>query len=159
MTPETTKPFKLHRKLDRVFLKFDGDGEEKAVKLVWPRPVSAQGREISFVDDKKKEVVLIKDLAALDADSRRIAEEELERRYLTARIKRVIEATAQFGTRSWKVETDRGVRNFAVKSVNKDVTWVTDDHILIRDTLGYRYEIASLTALDEHSQEEVDKVL
>jgi hypothetical protein len=51
------------------------------------------------------------------------------------------------------------VRNFAVKSVNKDVTWITDDHILIRDTLGYRYEIASLSALDEHSQEEVDKVL
>jgi hypothetical protein len=129
------------------------------VKLVWPRPVSAQGSEVSIVDGKGKEVVLLQDLASLDAESRRIAQEELERRYLTARIQRVLEATAQFGTRSWQVETDRGVRSFVVKSVNKDVTWVTDDRILIRDTLGYRYEIVSLSALDEHSQEEVDKVL
>ncbi|MCY3022968.1 MAG: DUF1854 domain-containing protein [Planctomycetota bacterium] len=159
MADEKPRPFKLIRKLDKVFIQFLEGGEEKPVKLLWPRPVSAQRREVSIVDEKKKEVVLLEDLSSLDADSRRIAEEELEKRYLTARIHRVLEATAQFGTRSWKVETDRGMRRFVVKSVNKDVTWITEDHILIRDTLGYRYEIPSLSALDEHSREEVDRVL
>ena len=129
------------------------------MRLVWPRPVSAAGKEVSIVDDKKKELVLLKDLSALDAASRLIAEEELARRYLTAHVTRVLMATAQFGTRTWKVETDRGTRRFVVKNVNKDVTWITEDHILIRDTLGYRYEIGSLAALDERSREEVDKVL
>lgn len=159
MAAETTKPFKLVRKLDKVFIQFLEGGAEKPVRILWARPVSAQGRELSIVDEKKKEIALLKDLSALDPGSRLIAEEELRKRYLTARIRRVLEATAQFGTRSWKVETDRGPRRFVVKNVNKDVTWITEDHILIRDTLGYRYEIESLAALDEDSQAEVDKVL
>lgn len=148
----------LLRKGDKLFIKLEGE-EEKPVRVVYPRPISAPGQEVSLVDEKKKEVALLKDLTALDPDSRRIAEEELAKRYLTARIQRVLVATAQFGTRSWKVETDRGARRFVVKSVNKDVTWITDDHLLIRDTLGYRYEIESLAALDEHSRAEVDRVL
>ena len=159
MAEPADKPFKLFRKLDKVFIRFLEGGEEKPVRILWARPVSAMGQEVSIMDEKKKELALLKDLSALDPGSRLIAEEELQKRYLTARIQRVLEATAQFGTRSWKVETDRGLRHFVVKNVNKDVTWITEDHILIRDTLGYRYEIASLAALDEGSQAEVDKVL
>ncbi|MGD0090294.1 MAG: DUF1854 domain-containing protein [Planctomycetota bacterium] len=159
MADATRKPFKLFRKSDKVFIRFDDGGEEQPVRIVWPRPISAPGRELSFVDEKKKELAMLKDLSVLDPDSRRIAADELQKRYLTARIARVVEATAQFGRRFWRVETDRGKREFVVKSVNKDVTWITDDHILIRDTLGYCFEIESLAALDEHSQTEVDKVL
>ena len=159
MAAEATPPFRLFRKLDKVFLQFLESGAEQPVRILWARPVSAQGRELSIVDEKKKELVLLKDLSALEPGSRLIAAEELQRRYLTARIQRVLEATAQFGTRSWKVETDRGRRAFVVKNVNKDVTWITADHLLIRDTLGYCYEIASLSALDAQSQAEVDKVL
>lgn len=152
------KPFTLVRKADRVFIRFDG-AEEKPAKIVWARPVSGHGREVAILDEKKKELALVPDLKALDAESRRIAEDELERRYLTSRILRVISTTALFGTRYWKVETTRGETKFVIKSINKDVTWISDDHLMIRDALGNRYEIESLAKLDDKSRAEIDKVL
>lgn len=95
----------------------------------------------------------------LDPASRALAEEELARRYLAPRIVRVLRSIVNFGSRYWDVETDRGIRRFIMKDPNKNVFWVTDDHLVLRDTLGNRYEIVSLRALDEASRAEIDRVM
>ena len=157
MTEERSLTIILYRKLDRLFAKID-DAEEKPVKLVWARPITGHGQEISIVGEDKKEICLLKSLDGLDPHSRRIAEEELERRYLVPRITRVIGTKPSYGNRYWHVETDRGQRHFVMKDPSKNVVWVTHDRLIIRDTLGNRYQIESLSRLDAHSRAEVEKV-
>jgi hypothetical protein len=155
----SVREFKLMREADRVFLQF-ADAEGKTpVKVVWARPISGRGAEVSFVGTDKQEVLMLEGLDALDPVSRKIAEEELAHRYVFPRVTRVISATASFGVRYWHVETDIGERKFALKNASKNAVWITDDHLVLNDTLGCRYEVRPFSALDEHSRSEIEKVL
>jgi hypothetical protein len=156
---ETVKTFRLTRVGDELRLCFDGDHKGQAVKPVWARPISERGREISFLDKDKKEVMMIGSLDVLDADSRHVVEEELDRRYLLPRITRVISAQASFGIRYWHVETDLGERRFALKNASKNAVWLSDEHLMLQDVLGCRYEIQPYSALDERSRAEVERVI
>jgi hypothetical protein len=156
------KPLKkiiLIRRLDQVFARLADSREEKQIKLVWARPISGKGQEISILDKDKKEILMLKSLDCLESNSRKIAEEELEQVYLIPIITRILETRIWFGSRYWRVETDRGQQKFAMKDPRKNVIWVTDDNLIIRDTLGNRYEIKSFSALDSWSQAEVRKVI
>ena len=159
MNAQSGTNIRLVRKLGRVQALVDGDPVTRPVKLVWARPISGKGREVSVVDDNKKEVAMLDGLHVLEPASRRIAEEELDRRYLVPRVKRVVRTRANFGNRYWDVETDRGRRNFVMKHPSVNVTWLTDDHLIVRDALGNRYEIESLSALDSASQAFVNRVV
>jgi len=150
----------LLRREDQVFLRFHRGGTQTPVKVVWARPISGRGDEVCFVDPaQKKEVLMLESLEALDPASRAIAEEELSRRYLVPRITRVIRATASFGVRYWHVETDLGERRFALKHASKNAVWVSEEHLVLRDTLGCRYEINPFSSLDPRSRAEVERVI
>ncbi len=151
--------FILVRKQDGIFVKFADGDEETPVKIKWARPVSGKGQEVSIVGKDKKEILMLKNLDCLDPESRRIAAEELEKRYLVPKIIRVISTHAHFGNRYWDVETDRGRRRFATKDPHKNVIWLTDDRLIICDTLGNRYEIESFSGLDPVSQAQADKMI
>lgn len=156
---ETDRQCRLRRKGDQVLLSLGDADEEMPVRIVWARPVSGRGGEVCFLDDKKREVLMLQGLDGLDGESREIAEAELERRYLIPKITRVVRTAAHFGSRYWDVETDRGRRRFAMKDPTKNAVWLTDDHLILRDTLGNRYEIPTFSGLDAASRAQVTKVL
>jgi hypothetical protein len=150
---------RLWKKGDQIFYE-SGNGEApQPVKLVRARPVSFRGGYVSIQDAHKKEILLLESLDSLDPESRKVLEEELAGRYILARITSVISAQAHFGIRYWHVETDMGERRFALKDAAKNAVWVTDDYLILRDTLGCRYEIPSLDALDPRSRLEILKIL
>jgi hypothetical protein len=149
----------LVRRHDRVYARLSGEDREVPVKLVWARPVSGKGQEVSVLGTDKKELFLLKSLEGLDPASRRVAEEELDQRYLVPRIRKVLSTYTNFGARYWHVETDRGDLRFVMKDPSKNVTWVTADRMILRDTLGNRYEIESYAGLDARSRSEIDKVI
>ena len=155
----STSNFQLFKKRGKYVLHFNDSSDETPVKVVWVRPLSDRDGKVAFVDEKKKEVAMIDGLHQLDPDSRMIAEESLEQRYLVTKITRVYETKIHFGIRFWDVETDRGRHTFAMKNPYKNVTCVESDRIVIRDTMGNCYEIESLAKLDTHSQLQIEKVL
>ncbi len=156
---KTANGLQLLRRGDEVFVRRDGEESRTPVKLVWARPISARGGEICLVDRDKREVGMLQGLHELDEESRRIAEEELARRYLVPRITRVIRTSASFGVRYWHVETDLGERTFALRHASKNAVWIDDDHLVLCDALGCRYEIRPYSALDARSRAEVEKVI
>lgn len=91
-------------------------------------------------------------ISSIDPTCRTLAREALQERYHMPRIELVTESQITFGTHYWTVETDRGVREFAFKEPGKNVTWLNDDHIVIRDTAGNRFEIESLESLNAASR-------
>ncbi len=136
-----------------------GEGEEIAVSLLWARPVSGRGAEVAIVDAKKKEVALLDSPAVLDPASRAVAEEALARRYLIARVERVLATRAHMGTRYWTVLTDRGERRFALRDPARSVQRREDGALLLRDTMGNRYEIVAPERMDAASRANLERVL
>lgn len=157
--PVPVREFKLTREGDKVFLRFADSESATPVRLVWARPISARGAEISFVGPEKEELLMLESLEALDRESRKIAEDEIARRYVFPRITRVLSTSAHFGMRYWDVETSVGPRRFALKNATKNAVWVTPDRLVLTDTLGCRYEVNPYSALDPSSRAEIEKVL
>lgn len=159
MNKKDKKTFTLKKKDGKTVLQFEGSKDSTPVKVVWARPLSGRGKEISFIDNKKKEVVMVNGLHELDHDSRKIAEETLDLRYLVTKITKVYRTKTHFGTRFWTVQTNRGTRIFAMRDPFRNTTFFDDDRVVIYDTLGNSYEIESIAALDKQSREQVEKVL
>ena len=155
----TSRTFRLSRENDKVLLSFEGSEEKTPVRLVWARPITGRGREIGVLGRDKKELATLESMDDLDPESRRIAEEELSRRYLVPRITRVLRTRAHFGVRYWRVLTDIGERRFALKNASRNAVWVTDERLVLHDTLGCRYEISPFSSLDERSRAEALKVI
>ncbi len=137
-------------------------GEERsypAVKLFQAAPLSKPGRYLSLQNGKSEEIVLVENLADLAPDSRAVAEEEIRRRYLTARVETILGIKTEFGVTYWQVLTDKGERDFVVQSLTESCVWLGDQHLLIIDVDGNRFEIADRRALDAASQAQLESVL
>ena len=158
-TSEPRAPIRLLKRGDAILCDPGDGGEPRPVKLAWARPVAGRGGPLSILDADRREVALLGGLGELDPESRRIAEAELAARYLVPRITRVIKTRAVFGVRYLHVETDRGERRFAFKDATRDVVWLDDDHVMLRDTMGCRYEINPFSGLDPVSLREAHRVL
>ena len=150
----------IHLKRDGGRLLLERPGKpDLPVTLAWARPITARGGEIVLLDEEKREACQLAGLEALDPDSRLLAREELDQTYLAPRILRVIRTETVFGTQYWEVETDLGPRRLAVKSDNRNAVWIDAGHLVLRDTLGCRYDIEPYSALDARSRAEIEKVM
>ena len=74
-------------------------------------------------------------------------------------VARVVSVTVNLNIRYWRVETDLGERLLALKQTSKNAVWLSDDHLVLRDTMGCLYEVNPLSALDPRSKAEVEGIL
>lgn len=119
-------------------------------------PYSDAERMISVRDSEGEELGIIADLADLDGDSRQLLEEELERVYFVPRITQVNDVEERFHIPKWNVETDRGHREFEIRSGRSDVHVLGGGRILIQDADGNHYEILDYRRLDLASRNLVE---
>lgn len=118
-------------------------------------PISDAEQLVTFTDRDGNEIGVLLDPAQLDPNSLRVLEAEMELAYFVPRITRIIDLKDEYGLRLWRVETDRGPREFATQS-RHDVRAVSKERYIIRDVDGNRYEILDLTALDARSRSRLD---
>ncbi len=135
------------------------DRSYPTVQVVRARPLSDPDRCISLLDANGEEICMIDDPADLDEMSRRILREELERRYMTARIERVYSARSEPGACYFDVQTHRGRREFVVQNVHESARWLGEHRLLLVDVDGNRFEIPDLKALDKRSARLVELAL
>ena len=129
------------------------------VKLFQAVPLSMPGRYIVLQDSKGEEIAMADKIDDFAPEARIVAEDELRRRYLTAKITAVPNIRQDFGITYWDVLTDRGKRDFVVQSMSESCVWLSETHILIADVDGNRFEIPDRMALDPHSQEQLAQVM
>ena len=130
-------------------------GDEKSyptVKPVWSAPLSRPNTYLALLDGKGTEIAMLPDPKALPSDSWNAVQEELRRRYLTATVTAVESARVEFGATYWRVESDRGQREFVTQNLQENALWLSDTHLLLLDVDGNRFEIPSVAALDERSR-------
>jgi len=143
---------RFRREGTRLQMARDGSDDWREVGAVRLFPLTAPGRWISIVDDDLKEIGLIEDLGAFGRDARRCIEDELERRYLTPQILRVISCRTRFDTAEWVVETNRGPATILVRDPREKIKEPLPRHLTLTDVEGNRYDIPDVEALDATSR-------
>jgi hypothetical protein len=137
-------------------------GEERSyptVKPAWAAPLSRPGRHLALLDGKGQEIVTISDPNTLPPASLEAVKEELHRRYLTATVSTITHAKAEFGATYWHVETDRGPRDFVTQSLQENAQWLSDNHLLLIDVDGNRFELPDIKSMDDRSRTFVETIL
>ena len=119
-------------------------------------PWSLPDEYVSVRDSEGKEVVLLKSLREIDADSRHVVERELRERIFNPKIHRLIDYNRKFGVISITAETDRGEAKFQIRS-RDDVRVLSATRALFRDADGITYELPDLTKLDSSSRRRLEQ--
>jgi hypothetical protein len=129
------------------------------VRPVWAAPMSQPNRYLALLDGKDKEITLFPDPEDLPSDQWEILRNELDRRYLSARVKTIVKATTEFGATYWSVLTDRGPKEFVTQSLQENAQWMTPTQLLLIDVDGNRFEISDVNALDEDSHRKLFNII
>ncbi len=133
-------------------LTIEGDRSILKVAILRAFPLTCPAHYYSVRDGGGKEVGLIVNPGALEPISREWVEADLERRYMTATVRKIRSVEERFGTVDWEVETQRGVSRFTTRDLRDNVLRPGPNRILFTDVEGNRYEIPDMTALDTQSQ-------
>lgn len=136
----------------RLYLETDS-GREGPVKVNNPFPLTDPTGYVVVSDTSGEFVGLIKDFLKLDPDSLALVQEGLEESYFLPRITKIDRIDDRYRVMTWYVQTDRGPRRFEVTSRRRDIRWLSDNHVVIQDVDGNRYEIADLSQLDKTSRD------
>ena len=137
-------------------------GEDRSypiVKPVWAAPLSHPGRYLSLLDAKGDEIMIVENPSSLDHESQSAVMEELRRRNITAEVKQVLSVKVEFGSTYWKVNTDKGARDFVCQSLQENAQWFDDHHLMLIDVDGNRFEIVDIQKLDVESKAMLAKVI
>ncbi len=130
-------------------------------------PLTDPDRYISIKGTKPKEAMeargdefgLLRNWRQLDAESRRLVEEGLARRYLYPRLKRIISLKDYTGTQVCLLETDRGVREVTLRDARDSVVYLGPNRVLLTDAENNRYDVPDITALDRQSRVYLNRIL
>jgi hypothetical protein len=138
---------KLFRQGDILRCTIDDDRTCLRVIPMRAFPISIRDEYISLRDMKGNELGIIKEPKELDKESRSLLEEEIQKRYFTPVIRRIISIRDKMGIVEWEIETDRGMRKFITRSIHHSIE-ETGTGFMIKDMEGNRYELRSPSDLD-----------
>lgn len=115
-------------------------------------PLTMSSEYVSVFDSGGNEVGILRDLAALDEESRRNVETELDALYFTPSIARIKSLKAEASMWKWDVVTQRGDVVFYLRGVRDSVHEVAPNRWQVFSVDGQRYEIRNVDELDQRSQ-------
>ena len=135
------------------------DRSYRSVRIARAFPFSDPDRYIGLRDAADKDIGMLQTLTGIDDTSRAIIAEELERRYFLPTWKRTIRIKEDHGVIEWEIETDRGVRTFALRNIKDSIQHLSASRVLVSDPDGNRFEIADTNALDARAWDHLSKAL
>jgi ATP-binding cassette subfamily C protein len=105
---------------------------------------------LMFTDVHGNEMCIVEDYRRMDDESRKILEEILEKLYFIPRIRKVSRLETSGDEFIWRVETDRGAKEFRTRgrrSISR-----TGEKIVIIDNNDNVYMVEDINRMDERSR-------
>ncbi len=159
LDPKTLRLFRTHPEDATVRLTVEGDRSWREVRIARAFPFSDPDRYIGLRDGDDKDIGILTTMQDVDDGSRVIIEEELENRYFTPRIEKVLMVKEEFGVVTWEVETDKGPRRFLVRNLRDNSFPLGANRLMMTDTDGNRYEFPDVEAVGTKAYAVLAKVL
>ena len=138
------------------------EGEAVFHQRVWLHrsfPLDMPFEYISVQNKDQEELGLIKNVDDFDEAAKALITAELERKYYTPAVTRIMTLKETRGFSFWRVMTDAGELNFTLQDTSKSIVRIGNDRAFIFDICGNRYEIRSLSALDKNSYRKLELYL
>jgi hypothetical protein len=142
----------------RLILKRPGQEDVPDARVRRAFPWSKPEQYVSIRNSEGKELILIENLADLDAARRGVIEAELARGSFIPRIMKIDQVIVSFGRQEWAVQTDRGPAKFRVQE-REDIRFLNDGRFRIKDADGNVYEMAAFDDLDPYSQRQLEPLI
>ncbi len=140
----------------------NSDGVEETHDRVWLHrsfPFDMPSEYISVQNKDQEELGLIRNTESFSSEEKKLIEGELERKYFTPKVKKIITLKEARGFSFWKIMTDSGELSFTVQDTSKSIAKIGADRAFIFDISSNRYEIESLSALDKKSLRKLELYL
>lgn len=142
----------------------DENGENATVRhtRVWLHrsfPFDMPFEYISVQNKDQEELGLIRKISDFPDDEQAMLVAELERKYYTPKVLKILTLKETRGFSFWKVITDSGELSFTLQDTSKSIVRIGSDRAFIFDICGNRYEIESLSALDKKSHRKLELYL
>lgn len=128
-----------------------GEEEYNKVDLYLAFPFTLEHKLISVRNEKGDEIGMIKDLEDFDSESKDAILMELQWRYYSPQILRILNIKDEFGYLHWDTETDRGYRKFVTRGREDGIQMLSETRLLVTDMTGNRFEIPNFEELDAKS--------
>ena len=135
------------------------DRSYRAVRVARAFPCSKPDESIGLRDGADRDIGTFETLDGMDAESRRVLDEELDRRYFLPVWVRTVRVAEQYGVVEWEMETDRGARTFFLRNVKESVQHLSPTRVLVSDPDGNRFEVRDTAALDSKAYDVLAKAL
>ncbi len=128
------------------------NGEQyKIGRIASAFPLSSVLDTVAFFNPDGEEIGCMKEGSDLDAESRDLLREELDKAYFMPRIRAILAMEEYLGIETWRVMTNKGEREFQVRDPRHSVRHLPHDRVLIKDVDGNRYEVRRWRELDRRS--------
>jgi hypothetical protein len=143
----------------RVRLTIGGERSFISVSVARAFPFSKPNEYVGFQDGAGADIGILPSLEGIDAESRAIIDQEMDRRYFTPTVRKVNLVTEMQGTVTWEVETDRGPRRFVVRNIRDNAYSIGQGRIMLTDSEGNRYYFTDVLNLGRRAYEVLSKVM
>ena len=114
---------------------------------------------IRTVEERSKEIGVIRSLGDVSKETRQMLEEQLGLHYFTPVITKVLDIKDEYGYAYFHVMTDRGECRFTINMGSNAVARLTDSRLLISDLDENRFEIPDVFQLSQKEQRKLDLFL
>ena len=154
LTPETAS-FSLRNGLLYLTL----NGEERRVTLFRQFPFDLLWEYISVLDEDEHELGIIRSLELFEGDTKALLERELQKRYYTVTVTKILSVKERYGFSYWRVQTVEGETKFTLRDTLKSIHSVNGSRVIFTDVNGNRFDIPDLSALDAKSRRSLELYL
>ena len=135
------------KRYDRIFL-----------HRIFPHELAFQ--YISVLNDEKKEIGIIYDIADFDENAQNLLRIEIEKKYYSPTIKEIKSVKERYGFSYWKAVAGDGRKiSFTMQDTFRNIVHTGEDSLLLLDVDGNRYAIASVSNLDRKSYRKIELYL
>ncbi len=138
-----------------------GDEEYSRVQVVRMFPFTDPDHYISIrtSDENSKEIGIIKDLGDVPKETRELLVAQMNMRYFTPVITKIINIKDEYGYAYFDVVTDRGECRFTINMGGSSVVHLSENRILISDVDENRFEIPDVMKLSAGERKKLDLFL
>lgn len=140
-------------------VEIEGDRTVLSARIKRAFPLSEPGKLLSIQDGEGTEVGLLRTIDGVDAQTRKLIEDQLDRRYFTPQIEAIERLVNEAGMWRFVVRTQRGPADFFVRNWRDSAIEIAPNRWHINSVDGARFEILNLEALDAQSRRLMDQLL
>lgn len=112
-------------------------------------PHTGKRSYLSIRTAENKEIGIIQSLDDFPEDIVQLLEEQLQVRYFTPEISKVISVKEEFGYSYWEASTSAGLCRFTVRGGGGNAKLVTPSRLLVTDVDGNRFAIPDINKLTD----------